>query len=191
MAECRCGAALAGRRRVCDACKAKPRKPAVPDSAADVAAEPELPPTAPVPAGLHPRGRALWDSLGQPQGTAAGELALEACRMADRLNELDRIIAGKGVLQLMKFRLDSVDWDETGEERIHVTVGFQAVLAEARHQQVALKDLLKEMRAAAAAAQITPADSGEQSSSGASPAEPSGLDQLAARRAGREQSTGN
>lgn len=193
MAAClHCDSPLTGRRRVCDACKAMPKrqprgaKPTtrVPEPAETLALEVE---STPPPAGLHARGRALWADLGQKQGTLTGELALEACRMVDRLNELDRIVAGKGVLQLMKFRLDHVDFDDAGDQRIHVTVGFQSVLMEGRLQQTALKDVLKELRAAIAANTKT-APAAAPGSSPATPA-PSPLDQLAARRVGREQAT--
>lgn len=179
----RCSTDIPPRRRVCDDCKAGKVLP--PDDAAGTA-DVEGPD---VPKGLHPRGRELWLSFGQVAGTAAGELALEACRSADRLNELDRIIAGKGVMQLMQFRLD-LDLTIDDTRNINVRVGFQEVLKEARLQQVALKDLLKELRAAIAA----------QSAAGKppvpTPASPaaggpvlSAVDQLAARRAEREQTT--
>jgi hypothetical protein len=36
-----------------------------------------------------PRGTELWASLGQDEFTPAGVLAVEACRIADRLDRLD------------------------------------------------------------------------------------------------------
>ncbi|HWJ09058.1 MAG TPA: hypothetical protein VNS46_06745 [Nocardioides sp.] len=181
MASCRrCGVSLPGRRQKCDACKAAAASGAVEEP---TYVEPDPPEEAPdpTPAGLRSRGRALWSSLGVEVGTLHGELALEACRMADRLDELDRIVAGKGVLQLMKFRLDPDWWDGDGNQHVHVKVGFQSVLAEARQQQATFKALLVEL---AELAEGTPAAPTGQ------PAEPppmSGLDQLAARRAEREQ----
>jgi len=79
---------------------------------------------------------ALWESLGCEEGTPEGVLALEACRAADRLDELDRVIAGKGVLNLMRFR-GVVDGDEPV-----VVVKFDGVLGEARQQQNALRQML-------------------------------------------------
>jgi hypothetical protein len=55
------------------------------------------------------------------------------------------VIAGKGVLNLMQFRLGQPWWDDDREEHVHVTVGFQSVLAEARQQSIALKNLLVEL----------------------------------------------
>lgn len=96
-----------------------------------------------VPDGLQERGRALWESLKQSENSPAGALALEACRTADRLDELGSVIAGKGVLNLMSFRLDLDLEDEvTGDRNINVRVEFSNVLAEARQQQMAFKNLL-------------------------------------------------
>jgi hypothetical protein len=196
MANCRhCGTALPGRRQACDECKAKgrkrkpapPKKPAA-DAAAAVEPDPEDAPPAPThPPGLHLRGKALWDALGQQTGTAGGELALEACRLADRLNELDRIIAGKGVMQLMKFRLDHIDWDDD-EKHITVKVGFQSVLSEARMQQGAFKEVLKALRVITAAAPGTPAVAAPAATPTPQPAA-NGLDEVMMRRLQREQAS--
>ena len=86
--------------------------------------------------GLADRGLALWKSLGCKEDTPEGALALEACRTADRLDELDRVIAGKGVLSLMRFRR-VVDGDEPV-----VVVKFDSALGEARQQQNALRQML-------------------------------------------------
>lgn len=104
-----------------------------------------------VPEGLYGRGAALWSALGQDAETPIGQLALEACRTADRLDELDSVIAGKGVLNLMAFRLSLDDELETGEREIHVTIGFQNVLAEARQQQVTFANLLDRLGVKASA----------------------------------------
>lgn len=91
------------------------------------------------PDDLSPRGAALWKALGQTLDTPAGALALEACRAVDRLDELDRIIAGKGVLNLMRFRLHMDDYDPPIAT---VKVEFSNVLSEVRQQQMALKQML-------------------------------------------------
>lgn len=142
MARCsRCGQDdLPPRRRVCDDCKASPRVSAPAE---------EIAPT-PRPAGLRVRGSALWDSLDRPLDTAAGALALEACRIVDRLDDLDRIIAGKGVLDLMRFRLNPDWWDDDGQH-VQVTVKFDSVLAEARQQAGRLTALLDKLGIAGAA----------------------------------------
>lgn len=190
MANCRhCGTGLPGRRQACDDCKAKgrKRKPVTPkEPAAAVEPDPEDAPPAPThPPGLHRRGKELWDALGQQTGTAGGELALEACRLADRLNELDRIIAGKGVMQLMQFRLDHIDWEDD-TQHIHVKVGFQSVLSEARMQQGAFKEVLKALRVITAAAPGAPAAAGPAGPSMPQPAA-NGLDEVMKKRLQREQ----
>lgn len=108
-----------------------------------------------VPLGLHARGSTLWEALAHAEGTALGVLALEACRAADRLDELDSIIAGKGVLKLMQFRVGEID--DLGA--VAVTVGFNNVLAEARQQQANLRSLLDTLLKAAPAKQA-PKDKG-------------------------------
>lgn len=202
MARCQCGAELTGRRRKCDACKKRPgqvtpaaeQKPSAKKATAAKAApkkraaakkatakppapaEQERPATtADVPPGLHARGRGLWSSLGQTLDTAAGQVALEACRAADRLDELDSIIAGKGVLNLLAFRthLDLEDM-LADEQHLKITVGFQTVLAEARQQQANFKTLLAEISDIVPAAAKVPAQSGPKKSP---------LDELAERRA--------
>ena len=102
----------------------------------------------PAPDGLGSRGKALWESLGFEQNTANGALALEAARLADRLDELDSVIHGKGVLELMKFRVLDAHLDGDDERRLHVEVSFGNVLAEARQQQNVLRQMLVTLAAA-------------------------------------------
>ncbi len=76
-------------------------------------------------------------------------LVLEAARLADRLDELDSIIQGKGVLNLMQFRLDM----ESGEDgEYNVEVKFQNVFSEARQQAIAFSTILSKLAPADAAA---------------------------------------
>ena len=127
------------------------------------------------PSGLGKRGRALWGTLNVDAATPDGVLALEACRAADRLDELDRIIAGKGVLKLMRLRLEL---DELmGNPAATVTVKFDSVLGEARQLQGVLRQML-----------VTLAD--RDGGSGAKPAKTveqpaSAVDEFTARRRGR------
>lgn len=97
-----------------------------------------------MPFGLGERGQAVWDAAST--GDAVRDaVVLEAARTADRLDELDSVIQGKGVLNLMQFRVldDRVDDDDT--RNIHVEVKFQNVLSEARQQALALAGLLKSL----------------------------------------------
>lgn len=96
------------------------------------------------PDGLHARGAALWEALAVEPDTSRGAVALEACRIADRLEELDRIIAGKGVLNLLAFRVKDV-FSDLESRHVSVEVKFQSVLSEARQQAVALTALLAKL----------------------------------------------
>lgn len=125
------------------------------------------------PAGLGERGAALYASLTTKSTIERSALALEAARTVDRLDELDNIIQGKGVLNLMQFRVLDKEIHE-GVMSIEVNVQFQSVLAEARQQATALSGLLKALGIDAAAA------------AGAAPgATKTGDDMLAQRRAER------
>ena len=107
------------------------------------------------PPGLGERGSALWQAMAT-EDVPRNALVLEAARLADRLDELDNIIQGKGVLNLMQFRLDFPEGDD---EPFVVEVKFQAPLAEARQQATALAGILTKLAPAEkkAAAAPTPA----------------------------------
>lgn len=132
-----------------------------------------------VPAGLGDRGLQLWQSLSTGD-VARDALALEAARLADRLDELDNVIQGKGVLNLMQFRILNREWDEHGEElNLNIEVKFQNVLSEARQQQLAFANVMQKLGLKSESSSPAEAES---------PAVPSGSpdDMLAARRAERE-----
>lgn len=97
------------------------------------------------PPGLGERGSRLWQELYE-EGAPEVERALidELARTADRLDELDSIIQGKGVLNLMQFRVDAIG---DAENDIKVEVKFNAVLAEARQQSASLAGLVKSLEA--------------------------------------------
>lgn len=94
-----------------------------------------------VPSGLGDRGLTVWSAL-KSGDVARDALALEAARTSDRLDELDNIIQGKGVLDLMQFRLE---FPEAEDEPFVVEVKFQSVLSEARQQQTAFATLLEKI----------------------------------------------
>lgn len=110
------------------------------------------------PAGLKTRGAALWTTLGQSEGSSAGAIALEACRIADRLDELDAIIAGKDVLHLLMFRV-RLDLEELLEKKPDAVIKIEVsnVLAESRQQAMALKNLLELLMKTSPAAAPRPA----------------------------------
>lgn len=95
-----------------------------------------------IPSGLGERGAALWDAM-KSGDVARDALVLEAARLTDRLDELDSVIQGKGVLNLMQFRVLNREFEEHGEAlSIDVEVKFQNVLSEARQQQLALANVM-------------------------------------------------
>lgn len=111
--------------------------------------------------GLGEGGAALYASLA-PAGTAPARaaLVLEAARTKDRLDDLNEMIAGKGVMNLMMFRVLNKEIDEDYTDmNINVEVQIKSVLAEARQQGVALKGLLSTLMDAdsPAASGATPA----------------------------------
>ena len=90
-------------------------------------------------ADLGERGRALFEALSSAvvkHRAATEPLILEAARIVDRLGDLDDVIEGGGVLELLRFRLR----DEEGRV---AEVKFDAVLSEARQQQTTLSNLMK------------------------------------------------
>lgn len=88
--------------------------------------------------GLGKRGADLWQAVHAegPVPAGAGAALLEACRIADRLDTLHAILRGadQGWMR--------VQVGDGGE----VTVSVDRVLAEARAQAVALKQLVAEVR---------------------------------------------
>ena len=70
---------------------------------------------------------------------------LEACRMKDRLDKLDGIIQGKGVLNLMRFRLVGMD-DLLDDPTATVEVKFDAVIDKANSTANTMKQLLAALR---------------------------------------------
>lgn len=110
------------------------------------------------PAGLGERGSAIWQAMAS-EDAPRNALVLEAARTADRCDELDNIIQGKGVLNLMQFRvLSSEVMDD--DRNINVEVKFAAPLAEARQQAMTLAGLLSKLAPAdsKAAAPSVPAN---------------------------------
>lgn len=94
---------------------------------------------------LAERGSALYRELSD--GSVAGDaLALEAARLVDRLDDIDRVIRGKGVLNLLQCRLE-MEAPDSGAEGYVVEVKFQNVLSEARQQALALAQIVGKLTA--------------------------------------------
>lgn len=103
--------------------------------------------TYPAPDGLQVGGFALWNAITAEHDLDAVQLAqlTEACRQKDRLDEMDSIIQGKGVLNLMRFRLDGLE-DDGSDRNINVTVKFDAIIDRANTTANAMKQLLAALR---------------------------------------------
>ena len=95
--------------------------------------------------GLQERGAALYDEFdGDDVPASRQSQVVEVARLVDRLEELNSVIAGKGVLNLMRFRL-SESWGDEDDRTVLVRVQFDSVLAEARQSQLALERLMKSL----------------------------------------------
>jgi hypothetical protein len=111
-------------------------------------------------------GRLLWKELGGDKLSGGPRaLAVEACRIVDRLDKLDRMLGG-----------EAHDWirliEQRGSDEI-VEVVIDKPLAEARQQAAVLKQIVAELRQGSDAGAKTPEQEGDYG------------DQLAARRAKR------
>lgn len=91
------------------------------------------------------RGAELWAEVMESNVLDSSQrvILLEACRTVDRLQGLDDVVRGKGVLELMHFRVPSA-MDDQGLVTVHLTV--DGVLSEARQQANILKQLLVSLR---------------------------------------------
>ena len=107
-------------------------------------------PVTPTVTGPVTRGVTLWREMnGDAMPPAQRVLLEEACRIADRLDQLDALLSG-----------DARSWvrlveDQGDPERQYVVI--DRPLAEARQQATALKQLIAEIRAAGAPAKPVPA----------------------------------
>lgn len=88
------------------------------------------------PAGLGTSGAALWRDVHEMIDVdgAQGVILLEACRITDRLDRLDRALTAKDFLR--------VDMDDGGDYVLRV----EGALSEARQQANVLKQLIVALR---------------------------------------------
>lgn len=94
------------------------------------------------PAFLRKRGRQMWDDLNEqfeftPQ---VRELAVEACRLADRLERMAAMLSSE---HTMWFELGEPEELKSGETQVHIVVNN--VIGEARQNQSALAVLLNKI----------------------------------------------
>ena len=96
------------------------------------------------PDALRAGGRVLWDGIAGSFELMPEQLVQleEVCRAKDRLDEFDRIIHGKGVLDLMRFRTQGEHWDAAGDRHVTIEVKFDSVIAQSNATANLMKQLL-------------------------------------------------
>lgn len=105
-------------------------------------APPETPaPPAPVANEWGPAGGGLWAHLNTTVPRSHLPLLREACRIVDRLDRLDGILARKNDW----LRVNTMDFGEN----VKVKITMDGVLAEARQQATTVLALIKELQAVA------------------------------------------
>lgn len=125
------------------------------------------------PPGLGERGAAIYAQFYDANDAARSAVALEAARTADRLDDMDAIIQGRGLLNLLMFRVVDKEITEDYTD-LNVEVKFGSVVGEARQLGIALSGLIKSLAPKESAPAVpVPA------------AAKTGKDMLAARRAER------
>ncbi|MHC6592415.1 hypothetical protein [Arthrobacter sp. C152] len=136
------------------------------------------------PLGLGAAGKKLWNELNKLQdfGPAERVTVEEMCRIKDRLDQLNDIIAGKGVLELMHFR-SLVDADDSDERSVTMTV--DGVLSESRQQANIFKQLHASLRIPDAEGKKPQARGGARGSYSATPKKTSKVSSLDRARAAR------
>jgi hypothetical protein len=99
------------------------------------------------PSGLSAGGRRLWREVVEAHQLDITQLVMleEACRAKDRLDELARIIEGKGVLELMHFRIPHAFIPGLNGE-VTVEVKFDQVINQANATANGMKQLLAALR---------------------------------------------
>jgi len=90
-----------------------------------------------------PRGQRLYNALTtETSPEAVKVLAEESARLADRLDDLDAVLAGRGPIHLMRDALMEELLSTEDERHIFITVRVDNALAEARQQASALRQIL-------------------------------------------------
>lgn len=152
--------------------------------------EPKKHRAAPAPKGLAAGGRALWKAIATEHDLDAMQKVqlTEACRQKDRLDELDQIIHGKGVLELMRFRTHE-RWDEEGDRTVLVEVKFDSVIDRANSTANTMKQLLAALRLPDSSSGKRPQVRGPRGAQ--APSQPGGKGSVSSIDRHRERSTGS
>lgn len=96
-------------------------------------------------ADLGDRGKALWAAVcaGWQPTPLHRELLLEACRVVDRLDRLDRQLRGEDWLRF--WRRGDIQDEENRDDPLEIHVFLDKALSEAREQENALRQLITEL----------------------------------------------
>lgn len=98
----------------------------------------------PVDHGFGSRGRELWDDMSGHVGPAHRMLLVEACRLVDRLDRLDRVLRGE-------------DWLDDRDDRFgRVVIVVDQAVTEARQHVSALKAIVAQLEPRPKAAPVSP-----------------------------------
>ena len=94
-------------------------------------------------------GRRLWKAITDDHDLDATQRVqlIEACRAKDRLDDMDEIIQGKGVLELLRFRrMDQSACGHDDDEPVRIQVQFDDVISRANATANLMKQLLAALR---------------------------------------------
>lgn len=102
------------------------------------------------------RGAKLLKELTAAKQYNPAEMVMveEICRMADRLEQLNGIIAGKGVINLMHLR-------HMGDDESEITMTVDGVLAECRQLQLAFQRVAAALKLESGAVTDVEVDTGD------------------------------
>lgn len=137
-----------------------------------------------VPADLSDRGAQLWQDMGGSWEQDAGARLLlhEACRLADRMETLDRVLRGD-VDTWLSFDLPRGDEDQPLKLKI------DGALAEARLHVTTLRQVLQNLRRVRPTGRLVPG--GNDDGTPPKPPERNPVDELQRRRADRRSNAAN
>jgi hypothetical protein len=135
-----------------------------------------------LPEDLDERGAQLWRDMGGSYEMDAGARLLlhEACRLADRMEKLDRVLRGDGATWV------SIELPRDGSEDEPLRLKVDGALAEARLHVTTLRQVLAQLRRVRPTGRLLPGNNGDDS-----PKKPerNPVDEIAARRDLRRSGT--
>lgn len=95
-----------------------------------------------IPSSLRERGRALWEKMGLEINTPEGVLGEEACRVADRIDQLFQMMDGgddEAIIREVSFKMEDYFPQEGGD--VHLYLKLTNLQNEMRQQQALLRQL--------------------------------------------------